>query len=149
MSEAKDIEILRAKKAKLEAESRSLKETEECMENQVKILEEKIAIRELTRSNKALQEVVSRLESRKMQLEKSIKELQGTQRSTASQEDKNPEDAKNSEASNTPRPDSTVFEENQDGGLVLEEIDPDSLFENPKVAEIPEKQQEKKKHRFF
>jgi transcription elongation GreA/GreB family factor len=64
MSETKEVERLRSKKAELEAESRTLKETQKNMERQLKFLEEKIAIEELDNKNKATRNYIVQLESK-------------------------------------------------------------------------------------
>jgi hypothetical protein len=152
MSEANELEILRAKKAELEAEARALMESQKSIENRVKTLEEQVAIEELEKNNNTLRETLKRLEAKKAQLENKLKEkTQGKgnpvpEENTTSEGTKSPEPLpakENSEMSEA------SVEENLDDTVMFEGIDPDSLLENEEIAENQEKPQEKKKHRFL
>jgi cobalamin biosynthesis Mg chelatase CobN len=152
MSEANELEILRAKKAELEAESRALIESQKNIENRVKALEEQVAIEELQKNNKALRETVNQLESKKVQLENKLKEKTKAQENSAPKENtasegaNPPESPPASEANETSE---AVVEENSEDVVIFEGIDPESLLENEEIIENQEKPPEKKKRRFF
>jgi hypothetical protein len=151
MSEANELEILRAKKAEFEAESRALKMTQKNIENRVKELEEQVAVEELEKNNKALRDIVNQLESKKTQLENKLKEKTQTQGNPAPKENKpsegtNPPESPASEANETSE---AVVEENSEDVVIFEGIDPESLLENEEIIEDQEKTPEKKKRRFF
>jgi len=152
MSEANELETLRAKKTELEAESHALKETQKSIENRVKMLEEQVAIEELQKNNKALREIVNQLENKKAQLENKLKgktQAQGTsapEETHHSESTNPPESPPASEANETSE---AVVEENPEDMVIFEGIDPDSLLENEEIIENSEKSPEKKKRRFF
>ena len=152
MSEANELEILRAKKAELEAESRTLKDTQKSIENRVKALEEQVAIEELQKNNKALREIVNQLEDKKAQLENKLKEKTQAQGSSAHEASPPPEGTTLPEsplASEASEISEAPAEENLEDMVVFEGIDPESLLENEEIVETQEKPTEKKKRRFF
>jgi hypothetical protein len=152
MSEANELEILRAKKAELEAESRALIESQKNIENRVKALEEQVAIEELQKNNKALRETVNQLESKKVQLENKLKEKTKAQENSAPKENTASEGANPPEsppASEANENSEAVVEENSEDVVIFEGIDPESLLENEEIIENQEKPPEKKKRRFF
>jgi outer membrane biosynthesis protein TonB len=67
-----ELEELRARRAKLEEETRSLKRKQKKLEDGVLILEERINIEELEKRQKALQKTVSSLETKKNSLESKL-----------------------------------------------------------------------------
>jgi hypothetical protein len=73
MNETNELERLRSIRAEVEAESRTLKETQQNMENRLKILEEKIAIDDLESKNKTARNAVAQLESKLKMLESRLK----------------------------------------------------------------------------
>jgi peptidoglycan hydrolase CwlO-like protein len=152
MSEANELEILRARKAELEAESRALKMTKKNIESHVKELEEQVAIEELEKNNKTLRDIVNQLESKKTQLENKLKDKTRTQGNPALKENKPsegtnpPESPPAREANETSE---AVVEENSEDVVIFEGIDPESLLENEEIIEDQEKTPEKKKRRFF
>jgi hypothetical protein len=73
MNETNELERLRSIRAEVEAESRTLKETQQNMENRLKILEEKIAIDELESKNKTARSAIVQLESKLKTLESRLK----------------------------------------------------------------------------
>lgn len=75
MSISKEFEDLQNRKAELEKESLSLKDTQKNLEERTKIIEEKIAIEELKNNNKAMREAISQLESQIDGLEHRLKDV--------------------------------------------------------------------------
>ena len=73
MSETNELEKLRSIRAEYEAESRTLKETQQNMESRLKILEEKIVIEELENKNKTTRNAIVQLESKMKMLENRLK----------------------------------------------------------------------------
>jgi len=73
MNEANELERLRSVRAEAEAESRTLKETQQNMESRLKILEEKIVIEELENKNKTTRNAIVQLESKMKMLENRLK----------------------------------------------------------------------------
>jgi hypothetical protein len=152
MSEANELEILRAKKAELENESRTLTEIQRSIENNVKMLEEQVAIKELQKKNKALRETVNQLKYKKAQLENKLKEKKHVQDNSTPGE-KNPSERKHHSRSPPSKEDNETSEvtvpENLEDLVTLEGIDPKTILENEEISENPQKPEEKKKRRFF
>ena len=146
-------------RAELEAESRSLKEKQSDLENNVLSLEEKVAseavkrekdaIEELRNRNKVAKEAIAKLETKKKDLESKIEqEPQKPEAPSAKQEMVEDMSAQPEETAETSQPDEVVPEETEDGGVTVTAIESEALFENEAVSEASDKP-EKKKRRFF
>ena len=146
-------------RAELEAESRSLKEKQSDLENNVLSLEEKVAseavkrekdaIEELRNRNKVAKEAIAKLETKKKDLESKIEqEPQKPEAPSAKQEMVEDMPAQPEETAETSQPDEVVPEETEDGGVTVTAIESEALFENEAVSEASDKP-EKKKRRFF
>jgi uncharacterized protein (DUF3084 family) len=146
MSALKELEKLRAMRAELEAETRSLKEQQKELENSVLALEQKVVMEELNKekavieelknSNKATKDAIAQLEAKKRELETKIEQ--------ASQKPATPplEKEKKEEAPAQP-------EEAEESGVTVTAIEGEALVESPEATDESPKKQEKKKHRFF
>jgi chromosome segregation ATPase len=145
MSALKELEKLQAMRAELEAESRSLKEQQKELENNVLALEQKVVmeeldkekavIEELKNSNKSTKDAIAQLEAKKKELEARIGQA------PQKPETPPPEKEKKEEA---PKP-----EEAEEGGVTVTAIEGEALVESPEATEESPKKKEKKKHRFF
>ena len=153
MSEQSELEKLQAMRAELEAESRSLKEKQDDLENSVLVLEEKVVaeelkkekavIEELKSRNKAAKEAIAELEAKKKKLETRLEKT-----SEASAKKEKADEAPNQpvEAASGKVEDAEVAEE---GGVTVTAIDGEVLVENEEVATESTSKREKKKRRFF
>ena len=144
MTEVNEIEMLQARREKLEVEARSLKEAQKHIENRVKVLEEKITIAELENHNKAMRENITKLESKMTQLESRLKEVTQPPSPT-------PEKEKLSEAAASTQPETAeaAFQDAQENTVIVEAIDNETAFESQEAIVEHEKQHEKKKSKFF
>jgi septal ring factor EnvC (AmiA/AmiB activator) len=154
LSEPKDLEKLQAKRAELEAESRSLKEEQKKLEYSVKILEEQVVIDELSENNKAAKDAISQLEAKLNDLEKRMKQ------SSQEPPPENPAPPPSKETKTevqvaaapekkeeAPEPAEVKVEDSEDSGVTVTAIDDEALVETQEAQ--GDKQPEKKKHRFF
>lgn len=155
MSELKDLEKLQAKRAELEAESRSLREEHKKLEYSIKVLEEQVVIEELNENNKSAKDAITQLEAKLNDLQKRLKQpSQAPQtppenpapspppQETTTKEVAAPPEKKEA----PPEPDEMTLEDSEDTGVTVTAIDEEALVE---TQEAQGKQQEKKKHRFF
>jgi uncharacterized coiled-coil protein SlyX len=154
LSEPKDLEKLQAKRAELEAESRSLKEEQKKLEYSVKILEEQVVIDELSENNKAAKDAISQLEAKLNDLEKRMKQPS----QAPSPENPAPPPPKETKTEvqvaaapekkeEAPEPAEVKVEDSEDSGVTVTAIDDEALVETQEAQ--GDKQPEKKKHRFF
>jgi len=139
MSEQKELEKLQAMRAELEAESRSLKEQQKNLEDSLLALEAKAMIEELKKSNRDTKDAIAQLEAKKRDLETRLKQ------SAQTPETPPPETEKTEEA-REPEPAEAAPEGSEGGGVTVTAIDDETLVE---PQEANDKQQERKKHRFF
>jgi hypothetical protein len=156
LSELKDLEKLQSKRAELEAESRSLREEHKKLEYSIKVLEEQVVIEELSENNKSAKDAITQLEAKLNDLQKRLK-----QPSQAPQTSPNPAPSPPPQETTTkvevaappeekeapPEPDEITLEESEDSGVTVTAIDEEALVETQEAR--GDKQQEKKKHRFF
>jgi hypothetical protein len=160
MSEQKELEKLQAKRAELEAESRSLKEEQKNLEYSVMLLEEKVTIEEISNNNQAAKGAISKLEAKLFDLENRLKSKpeapQESSPPTPPEETKKevivtPEKKEEEElefAEVEPNELQEIDEENvEESGVTVTAIDDEGLAEAQEAK--GDKQQEKKKHRFF
>ena len=159
MSAREELEKLQAMRAELEAESRSLKEQQSDLENNVLSLEEKVAIEamkrekavieELRNRNKVAKEAIAELETKKKDLESKIgQEPQKPETPSTEQETAEETLAQPEETAETSQPAEVIPEETEDDGVTVTAIENEALFENEAVSEASDKP-EKKKRRFF
>jgi vacuolar-type H+-ATPase subunit I/STV1 len=150
LSTSKELEELGSKKAVLEAESRSLKEEQQSLAERIKVLEEEIVIEQLKNDNRTAREAISRLKSKKDELEQRLKETSRT-----------PETESTTEAEtgilNAPGPkaESAVgiaeagTEETEEDVVTVMPLESPMTNEPEKYNEDIKKQQEKKKRKFL
>lgn len=157
MSEQKDLEKMQAKRAELEAESRSLKEEQKKLEYSVKVLEEQVVIEQLHDNNKAAKDTISQLEAKLNDLEKRLKHPAQAP-PQAPPENPAPPPPKETitevevaappeKKEAAPEPAEVTLEDSEDSGVTVTAIDDEALVEVQEAQS--DKQQEKKKHRFF
>ena len=152
MAAKKELEKLQLKRAKLEAESRYLKQEKKTLEFNLKFLEEQVAIEELIENNKIAKDSISHLEAKLKELKDRIKEKSQTHPSSPAPpplEQTNAEvvappseEIENAQDSAEVRP-----SDNEENGVTVTAIDKESVFETKEVTS--DKQQARKKHRFF
>ena len=155
MSEPKDLEKLQAKRAELEAESRSLKEEQKKLEYSVKILEEQVVIDELNENNKAAKDAISQLEAKLNDLEKRTKQPSQAPPPENLAPPPPPKETKTEvqvaappeKKEEAPEPAEVKVEDSEDSGVTVTAIDDEALVETQEAQ--GDKQPEKKKHRFF
>lgn len=155
MSEPKDLEKLQAKRAELEAESRSLKEEQKKLEYSVKILEEQVVIDELSENNKAAKDAISQLEAKLNDLEKRMKQTSQAPPLENPAPPPPPKETKTEvevvappeKKEEAPEPAEVTVEDSEDSGVTVTAIDDEALVETQEGQ--GDKQPEKKKHRFF
>ena len=159
MSEQKELEKLQSKRAELEEESHSLKEEQKRLEYSVKILEEKVTIEEISGNNKAAKDAISKLEAKLSELESRLKEkhqapsqarIPSPPMETETDLIVSPEVIEEAAAPVEAVPESLQesTEENiEDICVTVTTIDDEALVETREAKS--DKQQEKKKHRFF
>jgi len=157
LSEQKDLEKMQAKRAELEAESRSLKEEQKKLEYSVKVLEEQVVIEQLHDNNKAAKDTISQLEAKLNDLEKRLKHPAQAP-PQAPPENPAPPPPKETitevevaappeKKEAAPEPAEVTLEDSEDSGVTVTAIDDEALVEVQEAQS--DKQQEKKKHRFF
>ena len=132
MSETNELGRIRAKRAELEAESRTLKEMQKNMEIRINILEEKTSIEELENNNKATRNAVVQLESKMKMLENRLKQASQEQIIPAPEKEP-PEASANpapSDKTETLETAETAPDEFQENIIVVEAIDNEPLVEN-------------------
>jgi uncharacterized protein (DUF3084 family) len=165
LSEQKELEKLQAMRAELEAESRSLKEEQKKLENNVLSLEEQVVVEELKKEkavieelknrNKAAKDAIAQLEAKKKELETKLDVAPQTPETSPSKE----EGAKEEKAEEAPvQPEETKVaaepaeaapEEAEEGGVTVTAIEGEALVENQEAVGESSKKQEKRKRRFF
>ena len=151
---------MQAKRAELETESRSLKEEQKKLENRVLLLEEKIVVEDLQNNNKATKDAISQLEAKLGELESKLKQKPQTPESppkpkeTKTEVVVTPEKIVEEEAPEPPEPPEPVEaeaepvpEDSEESGVTVTAIDDEALIETQDAKS--DKQQDKKKHRFF
>ena len=144
MSEQRELEKLQAMRAELEAEAHSLKEQQKNLENSLialeekAVIEEKAAIEDLKKNNKATQDIIAQLEAQKRELEAKIKQAPQTTETSPPEKEK---------AEKAPEPAEAAPEGSEEGGVTVTAIDNENLIETQEATS--DKQQERKKHRFF
>jgi len=159
LSAKEELEKLQAMRAKLEAESRSLKELQKKLENNVLTLEEKVVVEELKKEkavieelkkrNNATKEAIAQLEAKKKELETKLEQVAPTPEFPPKKEEVKEAPAQSDETEEALEPAEAEPEEAEEGGITFTAIDGEALVENQEaVSESPAKQ-EKKKHRFF
>jgi len=157
LSEQKDLEKMQAKRAELEAESRSLKEEQKKLEYSVKVLEEQVVIEQLHDNNKTAKDTISQLEAKLNDLEKRLKHPAQAP-PQAPPENPAPPPPKETitevevaappeKKEAAPEPAEVTLEDSEDSGVTVTAIDDEALVEAQEAQ--CDKQQEKKKHRFF
>jgi hypothetical protein len=144
MSETCDLKILRAKRAELEAESRTLKETQKNIESRINVLEEKVALNELENNNRATRNSIFQLESTVRILENRLKAMSPEQKVPASEKPLDDANSTSSDKKETPCT-TEIAEEFQENIIIVEAIDQESIVEN----EYDLKKKGEKKRRFF
>ena len=137
-------------RAELEAESRSLKQKKNDLENSLLVLEEKVAnealkkekalIEELKNSNKTTMDAIAHMEAKMKDLESRIGEEPQKPEAPPPEKEKAEEAAEPVEA---------APEEADEGGVTVTAIEGEALFENQEAASESPPKQEKKKRRFF
>lgn len=148
---------MQAKRAELEAESRSLKEEQKKLEYSVKVLEEQVVIEQLHDNNKAAKDTISQLEAKLNDLEKRLKHPAQAP-PQAPPENPAPPPPKETitevevaappeKKEAAPEPAEVTLEDSEDSGVTVTAIDDEALVEAQEAQS--DKQQEKKKHRFF
>ena len=156
MSEQKELEKMQALRAELEAESRSLKEEQKKLETMVLLLEEKIVVEDLQNGNKATKGAISQLEDKLNELESRL-----NQKSQAPESPAQPKETKTEimispekteaapETLEAPKPAEVEAapEDFEESGVTVTAIDDEALIENQDAKS--DKQQDKRKHRFF
>lgn len=163
MSEQKELEKLQAMRAELEAESRSLKEEQKKLENNVLSLEEKVVIEELKKEkaviqelknrNKAAKDAIAQLEAKKKELETKLDVAPQTPATPPPKEEKaeeapvQPEETKVAPEPTEAAPEEA--EEAEEGGVTVTAIEGEALVENQEAVGESFKKQEKRKRRFF
>lgn len=157
MSVQKDLEKLQAKRAELEAESHSLREEQKKLEYSVKVLEEQVVIEEISENNKSAKDAISQLEAKLNDLQKRLKQpSQAPQKSPENPAPPSPPQEAMTQVEVAPSPvkkeapsetAEATFEEPEDTGVTVTAIDDEALVETQEAQS--DKQQEKKKHRFF
>jgi uncharacterized coiled-coil protein SlyX len=161
MSEQKELEKLQAKRAELEAESRSLKEEQKRLEYSLMILEEKVTIEEINDNNKAAKDTISKLEGKLFELENRLKPKSQTPPASPAPPPPPPKETKTEvilapePAEEEPEfvevapeePQESAEENIEESGVTVTAIDDEALVETQEAK--GDKQQEKKKHRFF
>jgi len=156
LSEQKDLEKLQAKRSELEAESRSLKEEQKKLEYSIKILEEQVVIEELCEKNKTAKDAISNLEAKLTELESRMKPK--PQSPPACPAPPPPAETNHEmitppseEMEQAPEPEPEVAEaapeDPEESGVTVTAIDDEALVETQEAK--GDKQQDKKKHRFF
>jgi hypothetical protein len=148
MSAEEELERLRAMRAELEAESRSLVEKQQNLEDSVLVLKEnvlmevikkeKAVIEDLRKRNEATKGAIAQLEAKKTELETKLGQMKQNPEAELETEKgkKSPKQPKKAEEA----PEHN--EDTEDNGVTITAID-DEMFETQ------EKQQEKKKRKFF
>jgi chromosome segregation ATPase len=157
LSVPKDLEKLQAKRADLEAESRSLREEQKKLEYSIKVLEEQVVIEELSENNKSAKDAISQLEAKLNDLQKRLKQpSQAPQKSPENPAPPSPPQeamaqvevaAPPEKKEAPPEPAEVTLEDSEDTGVTVTAIDDEALVETQEAQ--GDKQQEKKKHRFF
>jgi hypothetical protein len=160
MSEQKELEKLQAKRAELEAESRSLKEEQKRMEYSVMILEEKVTIEEISNNNQTAKDAISKLEAKLYDLENRLKSKpqatpesppppppKETKTEVIVSPEKTEEEELEFEEAAPAEPQESEEENVEESGVTVTAIDDEGLAEAQEAK--GDKQQEKKKHRFF
>jgi hypothetical protein len=148
MSAEEELERLRAMRAELEAESRSLVEKQQNLEDSVLVLKEnvlmevikkeKAVIEDLRKRNEATKGAIAQLEAKKTELETKLGQMKQNPEAELETEKgkKSPKQPKKAEEA----PEHN--EDTEDNGVTITAID-DEMFETQ------EKKQEKKKRKFF
>jgi hypothetical protein len=144
-----EMELLQSKRAKLEDEALSLKESQKCLEKCVRVLEEKIAIADLENSIKDSRECIKQLKSTKSQLERRLREVTQVRKSLTSERlpevVAKPAQFEITEAYSEAE---VNCDDSQENVVVVEPIDKESLIEcQEAISEYLKKTQTKK--RFF
>lgn len=150
MIDTKELERLQNRRAELEEESSSLEDQQKNLENKVKTLEERIRINELENTNKAKQETIIQLESRMRELEQKLKTPEKPESLELADEAK-------SEVNEVPHPteEQTMHVSEATEEEPEEEVVEVAALEDPMIAEQEkytknlERQNEKKKRKFF
>jgi hypothetical protein len=150
------------KNCKLEAESRSLKEEQKKLENNVLSLEEKVVVEELKKEkalieelknrNKAAKDAIAQLEAKKKELETKLEPepARQTQATPPSKEEKAEEaPVQPEETKVAPEPAEAAPEGVEEGGVTVTAIEGEALVENQEAVGESSKTQEKRKRRFF
>jgi len=155
MSAREELEKLQAMRAELEAESRSLKEKQGDLENNVLSLEEKVAneelkkekaaIEELKNRNKAAKDAIADLEAKKKKLENKLEQAPETTEAPSKKEKAEKAPAQPEETEEAAKP----AEETEEGGVTVTAIEGEALIENQEAESDSPSKQEKKKRRFF
>lgn len=158
MSAKEELEKLQAIRAELEAESRSLKELQKKLENNVLTLEEKVVVEELKKEkavieelkskNEATKDAIAQLETKKKELETKLEQVAPTPE-TPPEEEVKEAPAKPEETKEVPEPAEAGPEEAEESGVTVTAIDGEALVENQEAVSESHTKQEKKKHRFF
>ena len=146
---------MQAKRAELETESHSLKEEQKKLENRVLLLEEKIVVEDLQNSNKATKDAISQLEAKLGELESKLKQKPQPPESPAQPKETKtevvaaPEKTAEEEAPEPPElaEAEAVPEDSEESGVTVTAIDDEALIEAQDTKS--DKQQDKKKHKFF
>lgn len=156
---AQELEKLRAMRAELEAEARSLRQEQKNLENNVVVLEEKVvveelkkeraAIEELKNRNKATRDAIAELAAKKKKLETELGDVVETEAPPSLAEEKAEETpAQSEETQEEAEPDILIPEEDEDG-VIVTAIEGEALVENQEAVSDSPRRQEKKKRRFF
>ena len=154
LSTQEELKRFQAMRAELEAESRSLKEKQNNLENSVISLEEKILaeelkkekaiVEELKNNNQAAKDAIAQLEAKKQELEKKINKPQQKPVAPLETEKANETSAQPEETAEALEP---AEETPEESCVTITAIEGEALAESPEAVET--QKQEKKKRRFF
>jgi uncharacterized coiled-coil protein SlyX len=153
LSEPKELEQLRSKRAELEGESRSLEDEQSDLVNRVKMLEERIAIEELENGNKTKQEAISQLRSKIDELEQRLKNVPIGQQSPRPEPsvEATPPIAEPSEVEEPPAEvtEPVQEEEPEETTVTVTPLEEPMAAEQEESGESFKRQHDRKKRKFF
>ena len=154
MSQQKELEKLQAMRAELEAESCSLIEEQQKLENNVQSLEEQIVVEELKKEkaviedlkkrNKMAKEAITQLEDKKKALESKLNQEKKAPKAPKKVEEAPAQPKETVES----KPAEPAPEASEEAGVTITAIECEAFVEDQEIIEETPKQ-EKKKRRFF
>jgi vacuolar-type H+-ATPase subunit I/STV1 len=149
LSTSKELEELGSKKAVLEAESRSLKEEQQGLVERIKVLEEEIVIEQMKNDNRAAREAISRLKSKKDELEQRLKDTSRTPETESTTQAETGILNAPERAEGTAGIGAASAEETEEDVVTVMPLESPMTTEPEKYNEDLKKQQEKKKRKFL